>query len=253
MSNLTEAQIETFDQFAADTKEYLDGESVETKNKSVRVVNTKSFLDVWKTVSRPSKLAPVMQTQLFFAEHGRTKSKFRLRNEDGSFRTDSEGNPSFSRTHVVLYRAEVYREARKERTGLSTPETVYGITWDNVPSDMKTKIRQWYFPNGTDRKGNSLPSFVPSLLGLVLRKGKKVKKGERRHAWAGFDFVLFGHYGPEKIPTVITQISVVQKPYLASFASLMGVACPDWGQNEGVSEEMSKAACGIYQNLDLKF
>lgn len=254
MSNtLTAAQIASFDTFATDVKAFLDNNSTETKNKAVRIVGVGTFLDIWKIVGRPCRLAPVMQTQKYFAENGFTKSKFQLRNADGTLRVDENGDAVYSRTHVRLYRAESYREQRSKLTGLTTPETIYGILWQDVPSDMQTKIRQWYFPNAKNSKGETLPSFTPSMIGLVLRKGKKTPKGERRHSWAGFDFVVGGFYGDEKIPAIIPQIAVANKPYLTSFSEYMGCACPDWGQNEGVSEDLSKAACGIYSNLELLF
>jgi hypothetical protein len=254
MSNtLTTSQIASFDLFANNVKSYLDGVSTTTKSKVVRIVEKATFLDLWKIVARPSKLAPVMQTVQFFEQNGRTKSKFRLRNEDGSLRVDEAGEPVFSRTHVVMYKAETYRALRSEITGLATPETIYGIMWKDVPSDMQTKLRQFYFPNAKNSKGETLPSFVPQLLGIVLRKGRKPVKGERRHSWAGFDFVIAGFYGTESTPVVITQVSVANKPYLQNLATFAHIACPDWGQEEGVSEEMSKAACGIYQNLEFSF
>jgi len=89
---------------------------------------------------------------------------------------------------------------------------------------------------------------------MVLRKGNKVKKGEKRHAWSGFDFAVTGFYGDSKIPSIINQIAVPNKPYLAKFAEFIGAECPDWGQNDvqpeqEIPEELAKAACGIMDSV----
>lgn len=253
MSTLTSSQIASFDRFATDITAYLTDNSVATKNDTVRIVRKNVFIDLWKIVGRPSKLGPVMQTQKFFAENGRTKVNFPLRDENGNVRVDENGETIFSRKHVVMYRSEVYRQARTEITGLKSPEIFYGILWQDVPSDIQIKIRQFYFPSSKNSKGETLPSFVPFALGLVLRKGSKPSKGEKRHSWAGFDYVVIGHYGDEKIPTVITQVAVANRPYLASLAEYAGVSCPDWGQDETAAEDMSVAANAIYSNLDYLF
>jgi len=253
-SILTDAQAETFNVFAAEVAEYLNAHSAAPKNSTTtRIMETDAFLALLKTVSRPSGLRRVMQTQKFFAETGKTKKCFQKRDEQGNllFKDDEKTLPLFTDSCCVMYTNEAYRAARHEITGL-TAETAYMVPWTQLPGDMQYKIASSYFPRTMDMNKNPLPRFIPTALGIVLRKGAKVKKGEKRHAWAGFDFLVAGVYGDSKIPTVITQVAVPNKPYLASFAELLGVACPDWGQNDvqpeqEVSEELSKAACGRVQ------
>lgn len=246
MSDLTSSQIETFDRFAIEVAKYLDNNSAVTKNPFLRIVNTDVFVSIWKTISRPSGLKRVMHTLKNFEEFGRTKRCFQLRDEKDNllWKDEEQTIPEMSPSCCVMYSGEAYREFRARTTGLKTREVIYAIRWANVPKAWAQRIAHSYFPSVKDYQGNVKPKFLPTHLALVLRKGEKPSKGEKRHNWAGFDFIVTGKYGDDEVPVVIRQVSVIQKPYLPQFAELMGVECPDYGSEEPF-EELEKAACSL--------
>ena len=125
-SILTDAQAETFNVFATDVAEYLTAHSTELKNtNSTRIMETETFLGLLKTVSRPSGLRRVMQTQKFFGENGRTKKCFQKRDAQGNplFKDEEKTLPIFTDSCCVMYTNEAYRAARAEITGLKSIET----------------------------------------------------------------------------------------------------------------------------------
>ncbi len=231
MSNtLTEIQIATFDAFAAAVKDYLDNISDGTMKSSRFVKDKKAFGALWEASSRPSKLAPVMNNITNLEKEGRTKSQFQLRTSKGDpcFRPDD--SPVMSRRHCVMFKSQAYRDARAKITGLKTPECFYYIQWEAAPEWLRTELAK-KFPKVSE----GVPAFDPKQVGVLLRKGRKPAKGQKRHNWAGFDFLVTGTYGEEN--AVIVQAFVANKPYVAKLAEVVGCDCPDWGQNDVQEKE----------------
>jgi hypothetical protein len=241
MSNLTNAQIATFDKFAAAVEEYLNEHS-EGKG-STRLVENKVFGQIWEACSRKSKLGRVMNNVTFLNENGRTKQQYQIRTPDGTpcFRPD--GTPVMSHRRCVMYTVEAYREMRRERTGLKTPETFFMVPWEKVPGWLQSQLGS-KFPKALD----TAPEFTPKQIGILLRKGDKPKSGEKRNTWAGLDFLVVGTYGDD--PVVITQAAVQNRPYIETLAEIVGCDCPDWGQNDAqeAKEDLTRAASGLMQN-----
>jgi hypothetical protein len=231
MSNtLTDRQIETFDVFAAAVKDYLDNISDGTMKSSRFVKDKKAFGALWEASSRPSKLAPVMNNLTALEATGSTKSQFQLRTPDGELCYRPDGSRVMSRRHCVMFKAQAYRDARAEITGLKTPECFYYIQWDAAPEWLRTELAK-KFPKVSE----GVPAFEPKQVGVLLRKGRKPSKGQKRHNWAGFDYLVTGTYGEEN--AVIVQAFVANKPYVAKLAEVVGCDCPDWGQNDATPQE----------------
>lgn len=244
MSNmLTSAQIATFDDFFAAIEKYLKGIS-DGISASRYVKDQKAFGLLWDAISRPSKLAPVMNNVTALAENGRTKGQFQLRTPEPEsnlcFRPN--GSPVMSRRHCVMFTAEAYRKARTEITGLKTPETFYYVRWNSAPEWLQAELS-----NKFPKKSEDKPVFTPSQIGVLLRKGRKPSKSEKRHTWAGFDFLVTGTYGDDNV--VVAQAFVASKPYVAKLAEVVGTDCPDWGQNDATPQEQEEvqplAASGL--------
>lgn len=229
----TPAQIATFDVFAEAVKTYLDAHSEGKRN--AKLMERKAFGAIFETASRPSMLLPVMNNVTHFTEHGRTKESFQLRYgaghpQEGQLQYRPNGTAVMSNRHCVMYTTDAYREMRAKITGLKSPEPVYFVRWSDVPENIQNRLSK-KFP----RKGENYPEFTPLQLGITLRSGRQPEKGEKRHKWAGFDFIVVGTYGETNV--VITQAAVGKKPCVAALAEIVGCACPDWGQNEAQEKE----------------
>lgn len=246
MSNtLTEIQIATFDAFANAVEEFLNSISDGTMKSSRFVKDKKAFGALWEAISRPSKLAPVMNNTTALAETGSTKSQFQLRTPDGDLCYRPDGSRVMSRRHCVMFKSEAYREARTNITGLKTPEVFYYIQWDAAPEWLQKELAR-KFPKASEGK----PSFDPKQVGVLLRKGRKPIKGQKRHNWAGFDYLVTGTYGDDN--AVIVQAFVANKPYVAKLAKVVGTECPDWGQDDATPQEKEEevqplAASGLME------
>jgi hypothetical protein len=237
MSNLTTAQIASFDNFAKAVEAYLDKNS--TGHHSTRLVENKVFGQIWEACARTSKLGRVMNNTTYLKEHGRTKQQYQIRTPDGTACFRPDGTPVMSHRRCVMFTVDAYREMRRNRTGLKTPESFYMTPWENVPEWLQKQLSS-KFPKALD----SAPEFTPKQIGMILRKGDKPKSSEKRHTWAGFDFLVVGHYGDT--PVVITQAAVQNRPYIKKLAEIVGCECPDWGQDEvEEKEDLSKAASGL--------
>lgn len=222
MSNLSNAQIASFDKFAADVREWFDDHSVQRgENKHFLRMNREEFNKVFRITSRLSELAPVMNNVTALSEKGCTKLQFQKRTPEGQLCYYPSGKPMLSKMHCRMYTAEAYRAMRTERTGLKTPETVYYIAWDEVDAKVKNGLAT-KFPKATD----SSPDFEPKALAMVLRAGRKPKKGEKRYQWAAFDFVVVGTYDEQQV--IVTQAAVIRKPYLPQLSEYLGTECPDY-------------------------
>lgn len=239
MSNLTTEQIEDLGRFSVDFEKYLNDNSVVKEDKKYRHVTKEIFGEIFKAVTRLSGLKRVMNSTTFYEENGRTKMTQQKR-YGGShpqagelmFKPDGKGGwkPAFEDKRAVLYKAEAYRDMRTEKTGLSTPETVYYVKWAEVPEFFRKEIAE-KFPWPVEDKAQ----FVPTNVCLVFRKGNKPARGDKRHQWTPPEFVVSGKFGEDS--AVLTKAIVWERGRLGALAEATGIDPVDLTDSETQTAE----------------
>jgi len=267
VSNLTPSRIACFDRFAERVEDFLNANSKPSKNGHRSLIA--AIFEVIVTICfRPTALAPVMHNGVSLQATGMTKRRFQLRapktlpNGKPNPKADmlifdrATGNPVYSKAHAQMYTAKAFREWRATQTGLKTPETVYVVNWDKV-SQAKQQGLAKSFPPKRDGK----PEFVPQVVGILLRKGNKPAKGEKRHSWQRLMLVVVGKYG-EFGTCVIPNAAVWQSGCVKALGEAIG--CPEadipvWDdENEAqFAAQFSKAANAVMEaqrhGIDLDF
>lgn len=199
MSNLTAAVIACYERFAKRVVDFLNANSVEKKTK--RVINPTAFETIVNVAFRPTSLAPVMHNGESLKARGRTKQRFQKRypktKPDGTPHPQADmlmftrtGEPLWSLPHAQMFTAKEFWAWRSEQTGLKSKEATYILSWDKV-SEQKRQGLAKAFPPKRDGK----PEFVPQVAAILVRKGNKPVKGEKRHAWQRLMLLVVGQYG----------------------------------------------------------